>query len=343
MKKLHTRRGFTLVELLVVIAIIGILVGLLLPAVQAAREAARRMQCSNNLKQLGLAALNYESAHKLFPMGHAHKGHLDSAGGRGGTAFFWSAMILPFIEGQNLYNQFDFRFPVFNNNNPAWGNNNNEVCKQTVPWARCPSDIAPETRRWGGAVHKAEIATTSYMANGGSFYNSLSTHENTRSDYANGMSFRQSGIRIADVTDGTSNTIMFSERTWRVHRDSNLFGMINQRFGYARGRTSHGHAQGIYEMNPAPIGTWGSLQTAASSLHVGGANFALVDGSVHFISENINHTYRGRKETGGFWRTTIDGVRLRDDPYDSRNGGVGYGTYQRLWSRGDGLVIDTEL
>ncbi len=336
-KSRQSTRGFTLVELLVVIAIIGILVGLLLPAVQAAREAARRMQCSNNLKQLGLAALNYEAAHKRFPMGHAHRGHLDPAGGRGGTAFFWSALILPFIEASNVYNEFDFRFPVFNNNNPTtWGNRNNEVCKTLLPWARCPSDIAPPTRRWGGAVHKAEIATTSYMANGGSFYNSLSTNERTRADYANGMSFRQSGIRIADDTDGTSNTIMYSERTWRVTRDSNLYGMINQARGYAQGRTSHGHNQGIYEMNPAPIGTWGSLQTAASSLHTGGCNFAFVDGSVHFISENIHHTYRGTKAQGGF-----NGVR--SDPFDVANEGAGYGTYQRLWSRNDGWTISEEF
>ena len=107
----RSKRGFTLVELLVVIAIIGILVGLLLPAVQAAREAARRMQCSNNLKQHGLALLNYESTHKRFPAGFTDYFNANPVGRDGGWS--WMAAVLPFMEQNALYQSLDFNWAPY--------------------------------------------------------------------------------------------------------------------------------------------------------------------------------------------------------------------------------------
>ncbi|MCA9128517.1 MAG: DUF1559 domain-containing protein [Planctomycetales bacterium] len=333
------RSGFTLVELLVVIAIIGILVGLLLPAVQAAREAARRMQCSNNLKQLGLAALNYESAHKRFPMGFQFRGHYDGnlTDGDGGTGWGWNAMILPFIEAGNMHALIDFRFPFFN---ATLGTpeqlRNNEAIKLTQAWARCPSDIAPETRNYGGSnPHAHTHCITSYTMNAGSFHNSLGSAYTANANLINGIGGRDWSVKIGEVTDGTSNTFIFNERTYKLTPDTTLYGMINQSLGFANGRVSHVLSNGTYRMNPVKLPAWGSVETSAHSLHVGGANFTRCDGSVQFVSENIHHTSRGIGENGGW-------ASISADPYDAANGNVGFGTYQRLWARSDGLVVNDQ-
>src|SRR5687767_15656460 len=120
MARFRSRFGFTLIELLVVIAIIAILIALLLPAVQQAREAARRTQCKNNLKQLGLALHNYLDVHGRFPIGQQFRGTWDGtndsagAAGNGGTGFAWGSYVLPFIDQAPLYNQFDFNVPIAN-------------------------------------------------------------------------------------------------------------------------------------------------------------------------------------------------------------------------------------
>ena len=122
------RHAFTLVELLVVIAIIGILVGLLLPAVQAAREAARRMQCANNLKQMGLALHEYHDSHRTFPSGFIFPNRV-----------FWTGMILPYVEQGPLYQTLDFRLPFNDGNLP-----NGAACAKYLPIFRCPSSNSPE-------------------------------------------------------------------------------------------------------------------------------------------------------------------------------------------------------
>lgn len=191
------RFGFTLVELLVVIAIIGILVGLLLPAVQAAREAARRMQCSNNLKQLGLAILNYESANRVLPMGS------DS------TGFSAQARILPYLEQANLHGLINYNLRPYLGSgpntfpNPALA----EVFPKVVPTFLCPSDPAPP-------VLSTTIGNTSYSFAGINYM--ISNGSGTKTFYddrfpTDGVVFLNSRVRIGDITDGTSNTVIASE------------------------------------------------------------------------------------------------------------------------------------
>ncbi len=189
------RQGFTLVELLVVIAIIGILVGLLLPAVQAAREAARRMQCSNNLKQIGLSLLNYESAHKKLPPGDCiempiTRGELPQASTH--------AFILPYLEAGNSYSTFNFSFQV--NGNAA----NAQARTQLISVYNCPSDPAPNR---GIVASIIDAATTNYMQSLGA-----TSHQNPASaSPQHGIFYRNSFTRLSSITDGLSNTAMFSE------------------------------------------------------------------------------------------------------------------------------------
>ena len=193
------RRGFTLVELLVVIAIIGILVGLLLPAVQAAREAARRMQCSNNLKQLGLAALNYESAFKKMPYrkGGSDTANLSNKGRRSGFI-----SILPYIEGGNQSNNIEAGQP------PSIPPGGPEGWTGWAPWnvspgfMKCPSDPS------ASLVGRYNSYAMSIGDSMGRWQWDLQDNVNVR-----GMFAPQSrGFSLAQVTDGTSNTLMYSER-----------------------------------------------------------------------------------------------------------------------------------
>jgi prepilin-type N-terminal cleavage/methylation domain-containing protein len=195
---IRRRRAFTLVELLVVIAIIGILVGLLLPAVQAAREAARRMQCSNNLRQLGLATLNYESTFKRLP------------GLTGSSSFSPQARILPYIEQGNLSNLIDYSVPLYIG--PAWAARLNvlhAVAASTVlPIMQCPSDPAePLFDIVLSSTLPGKVAGLNYMYSYGS-----GTGTNYDDRYAtDGFVWEKSFASLAVITDGLSNTVMLSE------------------------------------------------------------------------------------------------------------------------------------
>ena len=176
----RARRAFTHVELLVVIANIGILVGLLLPAVQAAREAARRMQCSNNLKQLGLALHNYELAHRKLPF----------CSGGTGTSYSALSLLLPYMEQGNLHQRINFSL--------ASSDVLNDVPRLTeVVGFRCPSDQENTRPSAGGAVN---------------YYPNKGTTTLWQDANGNGIFFRNSGVGFRDILDGTSNTAGFSER-----------------------------------------------------------------------------------------------------------------------------------
>lgn len=207
-KKCTTPWGFTLVELLVVIAIIGILVGLLLPAVQAAREAARRMSCGNNLKQVGLAILNYESSLGRLPIGW--NGINDPAQG---TTFRWSylAGILPYLEQGNVYGNLNLSKTLYA---PGGGQpprpEHVPVISTIIPTYLCPSDRGENVSGPTGVI---DSAPTNYMACFGSGINNLTDPSDdgemdTRSD---GIFSSLQWRKISDVTDGTSNTIAVSE------------------------------------------------------------------------------------------------------------------------------------
>lgn len=196
MRFLRARRAFTLVELLVVIAIIGVLISLLLPAVQQAREAARRMQCSNNLKQIGLSLHNYESTFLKFPPGDCS---VPPTGGGEVPQASTNAFILPFLEQGNSYNTFDFNYQV--NGNSA----NTQARIQVIAPFQCPSEVVDGSPQLVANVINA--ASANYMQ-------CLGSHAEQRPGSAtqyHGVFFRNSATRFADIVDGTSNTAFYSE------------------------------------------------------------------------------------------------------------------------------------
>jgi prepilin-type N-terminal cleavage/methylation domain-containing protein len=206
------RRGFTLIELLVAIAIIAVLIALLLPAVQAAREAARRAQCVNNLKQMGLALQNYHDTSGAFPMSYAARskfvdGATDAAPGWG-----WGTMILPQLEKSALFNAGNL---VVNVESPQ----NWTVVQTILSTYLCPSDPIPGgtfgvTNASGKVL--AMTGATSYAACVGNDF-SDSTTGLDNDGLGNGVLFRNSAIRAADIADGTSQTITIGERAWTIN------------------------------------------------------------------------------------------------------------------------------
>lgn len=223
-----SRGAFTLVELLVVIAIIGLLVGLLLPAVHAAREAARRMQCSNNMKQIGLAVQNYHGAHRCVPT--TTTGPDTSGGGCGSGFYSWLAMILPFVEQRNLYDQIDFdrslsthcNYPhtgyyldyVIGPNHP-----NAEAARTLVGTYLCPSDPAGIVQNHANGE---QLAPGSYAANVGWPMLSFGPGSSRPLERQNGVfglenpsqpdPWQVPRIKFRDITDGLSNTAAVAER-----------------------------------------------------------------------------------------------------------------------------------
>lgn len=201
------RRGFTLIELLVVIAIIAVLIALLLPAVQQAREAARRTQCKNNLKQLGLALMNYESTMQTFPPNLVPGGNFNYSAGNWGVLAF----ISPYIDQASVYNSMNLNAPTYQSTPPYNIDPQNVVAASLViPSFLCPSD---KSKSLGGDYGVASLGPANYCANQGTgIYTDASGNPANGSPYnSNGVMFANSRIRIADITDGTSNTACMSE------------------------------------------------------------------------------------------------------------------------------------
>jgi prepilin-type N-terminal cleavage/methylation domain-containing protein/prepilin-type processing-associated H-X9-DG protein len=329
------RLAFTLVELLVVIAIIGILVALLLPAVQAAREAARRMSCSNNLKQYGLALHNYHDVYKTFPIGNAVPG---GWGGRHESG--WQTRILPFCEQQPLYDAVNIAYSAGAPVTQPWNINVNGRVARTieVPYSHCPSDDPSAAQNgWAQANYDASMGSQrATSADGGcntwdvpnvSWENpgGSATHGNTdRLSNLSGMMARALTFpaKMASVQDGTSNVIFVGE-------------ILPESTDHTAGWWHYNGGANAHSSTAVPINTmvtlasdeqdclkrgWGlpgkgndqkahcgcfvksnwNYSWGFRSRHPGGAEFVFVDGSVHFLPATIDYaTYQhlgGRRD-----------------------------------------------
>ena len=336
------RSGFTLIELLVVIAIIAILIGLLLPAVQKIREAANRMKCSNNLKQLGLAAHNFESSYQTLPPGEWTR---SSDGGTSRPGLM--AVILAYVEQANKFNQFNFAFDVTSGTNAA-------ARRQDVPIFLCPSETSGAFFTDGGD----RVGRTSYFGSIGSVADSR-LNADPRSgcfhaDSATAAGQTPTGLPLAALLDGTSNTAMFSEvmraqtaNSTTVDYTTNVSsGAIAADPALSDGRNVSGCAGGSparlinyvglqyyrgginhqsFYTHTLPI-NWNRKQAsaaaqkytcgdtsfrrahiAASSYHSSGVNVCLADGSVRFVRDSINFdTWRAFGTRGNGEVFTLD-------------------------------------
>jgi len=273
------RAAFTLVELLVVIAIIGILIALLLPAVQAAREAARRMQCSNNLKQIALALHNYHDAYHSFPPGNVDNGVSQS------QEWGWAVFLLPHLEQTPLYKQLapNARRFVDLLNHPV----DRVLCQRPLAVFRCPSDRTPALLE--GTDQPRDLDGVAPV--GPHFFGATSNYIGVTGFWeigiqpANGVLSANSKVKFRDIVDGTSYTFAVGERDfycaaglWAGVRDPRGWGPRGA--DYVLGRVS-------YKMNAVKNVGNPSCCQAFSSPHPGGAHFAMCDGSVRFVNENI--------------------------------------------------------
>jgi prepilin-type processing-associated H-X9-DG protein/prepilin-type N-terminal cleavage/methylation domain-containing protein len=273
------RLAFTLIELLVVIAIIGLLIGLLLPAVQKVREAAARIRCSNNLKQIGLACQSYHDAQGSLSPGYLAAGPYADGATDTAPGWGWAAFLLPRIEQDNLYRQLDFTQPV--PKSPA--------VQTVVKTYLCPSDVYPPgafavTDAFGGALVQA--APCSYAACVGG------DESETDGPTGQGIFYRNSRTRLTDATDGTSNTLLVGERAWSnangIWAGAVPDGVIRR--GQSNPCPGTGAAfypaatlvQAHAHLNNATADADGGLDDF-SSRHTGGSNFVFADGHVAFI------------------------------------------------------------
>ena len=302
------RNGFTLIELLVVIAIIAILIALLLPAVQQAREAARRTSCKNNLKQIGLAMHTYHDSALLFPPGYISRGvtMMDPASAETGPGFSWGTMLLPYVEQGNIYHQFNFSLDATDANNLTLG-------QEVLSVFRCPSDTAPDKF----TVGTTELASANYVG----IYGYGSVTMMPGNPLGKGIFYRNSNTRLGDVSDGTSQTIAVGERTHQhqfvlgmpavdanstwyaaipgLMRPAGMMGMTEASGQLILGHVGQDAMMGMMAMQHTPNTT--NHIVNFSSKHTGGCHFVFADGSVHFLSENMDYNtfrYLGTRNDG---------------------------------------------
>jgi len=342
-------RGFTLIELLVVIAIIAVLIALLLPAVQQAREAARRSQCKNNLKQLGLAAHNYHETAGQFPM-NWYNGQNNTQGDPANPnynngSYSWVVMALPYMDQAPLYNQIATYFPTDSLNAPpncGMGRNTQigstpaprQLAKTVLPVLLCPSNqqpngrpsqiIEPDNGGWnapyadtaGGLDYVGNMghiwsgwhdcgnvpdfpSTDNRFARGGAGTPWISERWNNDNPNINGVFFFRGSRKIAQIVDGTSNTVLFFESMhWRGGDGATAGYKFNYNhqdvanWACALGATCPmrhpiNNQNPLWQYGDGDVRNWGP-----SSKHVGGCHVTLCDGAVRFISENIDHRVR---------------------------------------------------
>jgi prepilin-type processing-associated H-X9-DG protein len=321
--------------LLVVIAIIGVLVALLLPAVNSARESARRMSCTNNIHNLAIAFHNYHDTMNRFPSAYFDSG-VDFQ-----ESWGWGALILPYIEQQPLHTQLGVNNGTFYTQLARGGTAGKQVVQmaQTVlKIYMCPTDSGYNAN---GLVHNNRNFTQGlgFTANGYtvtadclvgvSNYMVAEGHRDVASKTVNtGIAYGDSNIKFSHLLDGSSNTIMLGERDTEQCRSGAWVGIRRPTGGGTAGNNlvlAHSHVK--LNTPDGPAIAWNVDHTGCaegfSSFHPGGANFAMGDGSVRFINNNINF----------FWYAAIPtGAGTEADSKDSRNG-----VYQRLMTRYDRL------
>jgi prepilin-type N-terminal cleavage/methylation domain-containing protein/prepilin-type processing-associated H-X9-DG protein len=281
-------RAFTLVELLVVIAIIGVLVALLLPAVQAAREAARKTSCGNNLHQIGVALNAHVASTKAFPPGYVSLVLADHEDG--GPGWGWGAKILPNMEQGNLYNKLDFSLPIDGPAAAPWR-------ITSIPSFICPSDteFEPLIDVWnlGFETLLCKMAAASYVGSAGTVRPTCKLCR----DRFDGVFGRNRAIKPADITDGLSNTIAVGERS-NYWASAAIWGVVPRSVVLdrrVRGRYAAGPAYvlgttfvegfNIEEAIMDDHSTMGTVAESFFSMHPGGAYFVFCDGGVRFVRE----------------------------------------------------------
>lgn len=315
MKKiLRFRSGVSLIELLVVIGVISVLVALLLPAVQLAREAARRAQCRNNLKQIGVALHGYHSAHKLFPPGYICQ--QDFLGSSQRNQWGWSALLLPYLNQAALYETADFSAFVRDDAgdvSPAV-ESNQDIAELPLPMFRCPSDVAPEqidrscpfnpSVKFGVSNYSASsgitlmglpcwgLPTVAAPVSAGSataYFHPLPVP----CEYPEGIFYINSSHSISHVSDGTSNTFAIGETSWKWHYQTCRSATIPEPFG---GTTWAGVAhcanqEHVTSVTSLPFDNEFDevFSFGFSSPHVGGVFFLMADGAVRFVGDSINN------------------------------------------------------
>jgi prepilin-type N-terminal cleavage/methylation domain-containing protein len=314
MQRSPSRRGFTLIELLVVIAIIAVLIALLLPAVQQAREAARRTQCKNNLKQIGLALHNYHDTYLSFPIGNVVRINGATLSGDGWT---WHARILPQLEQGNLYNQVS---DVMGTDAGQYFDTKQRLAQTTkIEAFQCPSHPTGDKQLGSGAnlVTGIQVSTYNGVCGNNSFNDD--PHLNTVGQLAyrgTGIFYMNSRTRFGDIPDGSSNTLMVAEVIDDLDGTGAMCGS-DRRYNFAQNSDGNPPTDiteyliGMESNDPINKYPNGACAEAidpsagndgewAGSFHTGGAHFLIGDGTVRFISQNINMaTYQGLSTRAG--------------------------------------------
>jgi len=294
------KSAFTLIELLVVIAIIAILIALLLPAVQQAREAARRTQCKNNMKQIGLAIHNYNDTFLRLPAGYSYSS--DSLI----PIYGWAVSLFPYMELGNLYRELDpGQIPLSARYHAGYTAKDKQLLQTVIPSYRCPSDTASDAHEFVfAATDFFYPGTSNYVAYAGAGDTSVTLANNND---AHGTFYGNSYLQFRDVTDGLSNTFFVGER------DSGPVGPtstgLTSNFGAAVWagiasrnnplRTYRTLTHAVYRINYDYLKALNDTTSTyngrgVGSRHEGGVNILMGDGAVRFVSENIDHvgTYR---------------------------------------------------